>query len=225
MFDIDYHMCIYTFSSGDTYSHHTFNQSSTKHKTCHEGNYSAFISLLQPSDDMVELFDKLLVLTSDGELSYFGPMDRSLLRTIFLDSDNVDGDKGSIADLVLEASLDKTGKREDQVKARYDTSKTAQSYTTEIAALRCNAPKGMGVQDLLPDEEYPNSFMYRFKLISGRRVKLINRNAVTWTRMLIAILFGFVIGSLFANSPNNLGGALAKVRELGKRFHIAHLLF
>ena len=174
---------------------------------------------------MVELFDKLLVLTSDGELSYFGPMDRSLLRTIFLDSDNVDGDKGSIADLVLEASLDKTGKSEDQVKARYDTSKTAQSYTTEIAALRCNAPKCMGVQDLLPDEEYPNSFMYRFKLISGRRVKLINRNAVTWTLMLIAILSGFVIGSLFANSPNNLGGALAKVRVLGKRFHIAHLLF
>jgi len=162
---------------------------------------------------MVELFDKLLVLSSDGEMNYFGPMDRSLLRNIFLGTSNVydtKDDKGSIADLVLEASLDKSGKSEDEIKARYDMSKTCQKYTTEIAQLRSTAEKGMTVQALLPDEEYPNSFMYRFKLISTRRIKLINRNAVTWMRMCIAILFGVVIGSLFADSPNNLGGALAK---------------
>jgi hypothetical protein len=71
----------------------------------------------------------------------------------------------------------------------------------------------MSVLDLLPQEEYPNSFGYRFKLISNRRIKLIMRNAVTWTRMFIAILFGVVIGSLFANTPNTVVGALSKVRE------------
>lgn len=160
---------------------------------------------------MVELFDKLLVLTSEGDMSYFGPVDRTLLREIFLGSDNADGDKGSIADLVLEASLDKTGEKEDIIKERYTASKIAQFHTEEIAQLRSTALKGMGVTDLLPEEEYPNSFWYRFKLISERRVRLIQRNAVTWTRMFIAILFGLVIGSLFANTPNNLGGALAKV--------------
>ena len=78
---------------------------------------------------MVELFDKLLVLSSDGEMTYFGPMDRSLPRNIFLGTSNVydtKDDKGSIADLVLEASLDKSGKAEDEIKARYDMSKTCQ---------------------------------------------------------------------------------------------------
>ena len=162
---------------------------------------------------MVEMFDKLLVLTCDGNMSYFGPVDRSLLREIFLGPDSSpDGDKGSIADLVLEASLDKTGEAEDIIKKRYAASITHQSYTTTIAQLRTQAPNDMDVLDLLPKDEYPNSFSYRFRLISKRRIKLIQRNAVTWMRMLIAILFSIVIGSLFANSPNNLGGALAKVR-------------
>jgi len=163
---------------------------------------------------MVQLFDKLIVLTSEGEMSYFGPVDRALLREIFLDEDdnNGEGDKGSIADLVLEASLDKTGEKEFDTKRRYDASKLSRSNYDEIAQLRSQPRKGMGVIDLLPSEEYPNSFMYRFKLISNRRIRLIMRNAVTFTRMFIAILFGLVIGSLFAKTPNNLGGALAKVR-------------
>jgi hypothetical protein len=163
---------------------------------------------------MVEMFDKLLVLTGDGNMSYFGPVDRLLLREIFLGSDSSthDGDKGSIADLVLEASLDKTGEAEDIIKKRYAASMTHQSCTAAIAQLRTQAPKDLDVLDLLPKVEYPNSFSYRFRLISKRRIKLIQRNAVTWMRMFIAILFSIVIGSLFANSPNNLGGALAKVR-------------
>ena len=163
---------------------------------------------------MVELFDKLLVLTSEGEMSYFGPMDRSSLREIFLgaDGDDGDGDKGSIADLVLDASLDKTGEKENSIKRRYQSSAISKSCSAEIARLRSDAPNGTDVLDLLPQEEYPNSFLYRFKIVSERRIKLIGRNAVTWTRMFIAVLFGVVIGSLFANTPNNLGGALAKVK-------------
>ncbi len=166
---------------------------------------------------MVELFDKLLVLSGDGNMSYFGPVDRSLLREIFLGTDDSSsspngGDKGSIADLVLEASLDKTGEAEDVIKRRYAASSTYQSFATSISQLRSQAPKEMNVLDLFPEDKYPNSFAYRFKFISKRRIKLIQRNAVTWMRMFIAILFALVIGSLFANSPNNLGGALAKVR-------------
>lgn len=178
--------------------------------TCHEGRYSAFISLLQPSDDMITLFDKLLVLTNEGEMSYFGPVDRSLLREIFLGTTDPEGDKGSIADLVLEASLDKTGRMEEEIKRRYDYSKTSQFVTNAISQLKLQPNKGMTIFDLFVQDDYPNSFMYRFKLITRRRVKLIQRNSVTWTRMVIALLFGLIIGSLFANSPNTLGGSLSK---------------
>jgi ABC-type multidrug transport system ATPase subunit len=208
---------------------------------CHTQGYSAFISLLQPSDDMVTLFDKLLVLSADGGMSYFGPVDRTVLREIFAPlgssngsidggttssaddddpekntSSNKNNDGSSIADLVLEASLDKTGRSEDEIKRRYVYSTTSQSYTTAISQLRARVTKGSSIYDYITTKEsdYPNTFLHRFRLIIARRVKLITRNSVTWTRMIIAILFGLVIGSLFAKSPNTLGGSLSKVRSV-----------
>ena len=213
---------------------------------CRKRGHAAFISLLQPSDDMSTLFDKLLVLSADGGMSYFGPVDRAVLREIFAplgssssgngsidggttasssadDDDpentssknkNNDG-SSSIADLVLEASLDKTGRSEDEIKRRYMYSATSQLYTTAISRLRVQVTEGSSIYDYItPNEsDYPNTFLYRFRLIIARRIKLIARNSVTWTRMIIAILFGLVIGSLFANSPNTLGGSLSKVRD------------
>ena len=176
---------------------------------CRKNGMSAFISLLQPSDEMVEKFDKLLILSSGGDMLYFGECDRDLLRSIFLSPDNPDGDKGSIADLVLQASLDKTCEEENAIKRRFEESSAAARLMADISKLRRTSAKGMGVEDLLP-RDYPNSFGYRFKVISERRMKLIGRNAVTWTRIIIALLFGLVIGSLFAGTPNNLVGALSK---------------
>jgi hypothetical protein len=190
---------------------------------------------------MVTLFDKLLVLSSDGGLSYFGPVDRSVLHEIFTlgcansssssggttsstanddpesNSSNKNDESGnsssSIADLVLEASLDKTGRSEDEIKRRYMYSSTAQLVTTAITQRRVQLVKGSSIYDCITPNEsnYPITFTYRFQLIIRRRIKLITRNSVTWTRMIIAILFGLVIGSLFAKSPNTLGGALSKV--------------
>ena len=210
---------------------------------CRKRGHAAFISLLQPSDDMSTLFDKLLVLSADGGMSYFGPVDRAVLREIFAplgsgssgngsidggtttssadddpentSSNNKNNDGSSIADLVLEASLDKTGRSEDEIKRRYMYSATSQLYTTAISRLRVQVTEGSSIYDYItPNEsDYPNTFLYRFRLIIARRIKLIARNSVTWTRMIIAILFGLVIGSLFANSPNTLGGSLSKVRD------------
>jgi ABC-type multidrug transport system ATPase subunit len=211
---------------------------------CRKRGHAAFISLLQPSDDMSTLFDKLLVLSADGGMSYFGPVDRAVLREIFAplgsgssgngsidggttttssadddpentSSKNKNNDGSSIADLVLEASLDKTGRSEDEIKRRYMYSATSQLYTTAISRLRVQVTEGSSIYDYItPNEsDYPNTFLYRFRLIIARRIKLIARNSVTWTRMIIAILFGLVIGSLFANSPNTLGGSLSKVRD------------
>jgi hypothetical protein len=205
---------------------------------------------------MVTLFDKLLVLSSTGGLSYFGPVDRSVLREIFTlgstnsssssssggttsstanddpesNSRNKNDESGnsssSIADLVLEASLDKTGRSEDEIKRRYMYSSTAQLVTTAITQCRVQITKGTSIYDCITPNEsnYPNTFTYRFQLIIERRVKLITRNSVTWTRMIIAILFGLVIGSLFAKSPNTLGGALSKVSIYSYSILLSHEL-
>lgn len=39
------------------------------------GSYGALISLLQPGDDLMKLFDNILVLNTDGTCGYFGPVD------------------------------------------------------------------------------------------------------------------------------------------------------
>ena len=188
---------------------------------------------------MVELFDKLLVLSGEGELLYFGPVDRPLLRDVFLDSasdslaaaeDAADAegggdgrDKGSIADLVLAASLDKTGAAEGRIRERYRASAAARDVEGEVARLRATARRD-AAELLASKEEYPNSFAYRFQLVCSRRVTLIKRNAVTWTRVLIALMFGLIIGSLFAYSPNTAVGALTKVRvQRRESFCVAYI--
>jgi len=72
-----------------------------------------------------------------------------------------------------------------------------QSYTARlnanaIAQIRSTASKKgrmRGVTDLLPKDEYPNTWRYQFGIILEWRIKLINRNAVTWIRMFIAIVW------------------------------------
>ena len=180
---------------------------------CHDSGHAAFISLLQPSDKMVELFDKILVLSSHGELTYFGPAERNVLRQIFLGNkaNDPNEDNGSICDLVLQHSLgDSSGDDEAALILRNAKSENAKAILGELAELRSNAPpaRDRDINTILPDKEYPNSGWYQFKILAGRRVKLINRNAVTWTRMAIAVVFGIIIGSLFSALKNNLLGAL-----------------
>jgi ABC-type multidrug transport system ATPase subunit len=118
---------------------------------CRGLNKAAFISLLQPSDDIVEFFDKILVLTSSGEMAYFGGIDRPTLRTIFLGTNNANSaeaeeDTGSFADLVLSQSLrtstaaDGGNSKEDQVVKRFVASQTYDDLVRELAEIRAKAP-------------------------------------------------------------------------------------
>ena len=199
---------------------------------CHTQGYAAFISLLQPSDEMIELFDKILVLTSCGELAYFGPVNKTKLKSIFLDlkkeehendgtdtgaSDDDDDYDGSIADLVLRQSLGTNpSEQEEKVVKRYANSSIAKDTVTQLSLLRSQAPpaRSQDVRSLLPTDRYPTTYWYQFNIIADRRLKLISRNAVTWTRVGIAILFGVIIGSLFSALDNSITGALARTGYL-----------
>jgi ABC-type multidrug transport system ATPase subunit len=185
---------------------------------CHKAGYAGFVSLVQPSDEMVELFENILVLTSHGELAYFGPVDRTKLREVFLgdDADDPRQDAGSICDLVLKHSNGDSFEAEDAALRRFEESEVAKEMVSELQRLRSMAPSARvrNIQDILPSSEFSTDYWYQFRICANRRVKLIQRNAVTWTRFFIAILFGIIIGSLFSALGNNLLGALGRTGYL-----------
>ena len=180
---------------------------------CKTYNIAGVVSLLQPSDEIVELFDKLIVLTANGEMAYFGPIDRSSLGDIFSKSGTEK--PGSICDLVLRQSvqdISQSFQREKDVLGKFHQHAIYKQLTKEIEDIRKTAPpaRDRNIDALLPDQKYSTSYFYQLKIICARRAKLVARNAVTYTRVVIAILFGVIIGSLFGQLNFDLIGSLGR---------------
>lgn len=177
--------------------------------SCKNLNIAGIVSLLQPSDDMVELFDKLLVLGSDGELTYFGPVSRAILEDVFLE----DGEEppGSLCDLVLRKSLPdlKGDTQEQEVRAKFLDSKHYRTLMQDLVSLRTHRTSN-DLSTLLPSKKYTTSGWHQFNILCQRRLKLITRNAVTYTRVGIAILFGVIIGSLFGELGQDIMSSLSR---------------
>lgn len=174
---------------------------------------AAVITLLQPSDEIVQLFDKLLVLSSEGQTTYFGPVDRCTLQSIFLE-EGVDAEKvdsGGIADLVMSQT---TSLVEDSVVSRFKTSPTNLHLTKEMNIIKANAvslnDRESVLKEFLPAEKYSTSRLYQLRIIASRRRKLILRNSMTYARSIIAIVFGVIVGSLFAALQDDTIGALGR---------------
>ena len=171
------------------------------------------------------MFDKVLVLTSQGELAYFGPVQRDLLSHVFLGDDDDDDDlhpqddtsaapvtfdTGSMCDLVLKHSGDVD--REAAAMRRFTSHPIHQDMVQSISQIRADAPpaRDRDIRVFLPTTKYSSSTWYQFQTIGARRLKLIARNAVTYTRIGIAILFGLIIGSLFSQLNNDVIGSLSR---------------
>jgi hypothetical protein len=185
----------------------------TLKRGCKSYNIAGIVSLLQASDEVVEQFDKLIVLTNNGEMAYFGPVDRQSLREIF--QSDKEEDSGSICDLVLRQSVQDVSQfvlRENKLIDNFKKSALHQELAEELAQIRESAPpaRERNLDDLLPDKKYSTSRFYQFKIICLRRLKLVARNAVTYTRVVIAMLFGTIIGSLFGELAVDLTGALGR---------------
>lgn len=151
---------------------------------CKKNGLAAIITLLQPSDEIVHLFDKLLVLSSEGQPMYFGPVDREQLRKVFIgDADPARADSGSIADLVLSHS-------KGVKSSPFLESETHRELITEIGEVRSSAPEDReaALDKLLPRSKFSNSYWYQLQIIASRRTKLIMRNSMTYARVVIAIV-------------------------------------
>lgn len=167
------------------------------------------VTLLQPSDEIVGLFDKLLVLSNEGQPAYFGPVNREKLRKVFIgDADPNEADAGSIADLVLSIK-DANNKTEPFLE-----SEMHRDLIKKIGDVRSAAPavedREASLEALLPNTKYSTSGWYQLQIITNRRLKLILRNTMTYARVVIAIVFGLVVGSLFSALNNDTIGALGK---------------
>lgn len=173
-------------------------------------NVGAVISLLQPSDEIVALFDKILVITDEGKLAYFGSPDRPILREVFWGDDSNDHlDTMSICDLVLGNVSDRH--ECNKIVDRFQKTPSHQEMVSELADVRiCAARQNRSLRTELPSRGYNCSWPRQMQILARRRLKLIFRNAVTYTRIGIAILFALIIGSLFSELKNDLIGSLSR---------------
>eukprot|EP00986_Skeletonema_menzelii_P015188 scaffold11227_cov160-Skeletonema_menzelii.AAC.2 len=180
---------------------------------CKKYRLAAVITLLQPSDEIVQLFDKILVLSSEGETTYFGPVDRGTLQSIFLDEgvDAEKGDSGGIADLVMSQT---TASMEESTISRFKSSPNNLQLIKELDVIKANAAsledRESVLKDFLPSEKHSTSRLYQLRIIANRRRKLILRNSMTYARSIIAIVFGIIVGSLFSALQQDTIGALGR---------------
>jgi ATP-binding cassette subfamily G (WHITE) protein 2 (SNQ2) len=185
----------------------------------------AMITLNSPSDEMLALADRLLVLNDQGQLAYFGSAAADVVRAHFAAASAAAGAaaaKGapaSLCELVLQSvsAVGSSGRSAELFAA----SALAQELASELAALggsttSSSAGAGAGAADeWSPDNgdqeraaaKFAQSRWVQLRAIAVRKSKLIARNPMTVARVLIAALFAVFVASLFSVLPNTLIGA------------------
>jgi len=190
---------------------------------CESVNAAAIISLNQPSDEIVQLFDNILVLDSKGELAYFGPASsRETLRDIFVgpnaksdsSSNNSNAyDAGSICDLCLNPMTDDT--LADAIRDRFVASPMYENLQQNIKTLNHKASQDwVEIAEMLPSTKYAGGVSYMFKVLGKRKAILIKRNPSTYLRAFVAVFFGVVVGSLFSVLQQDVPSSLARTAYL-----------
>jgi len=200
-------------------------------QACAVYKLGVIVSLLQPSDAILALFDKMLVLSESGEMNYFGPANREALESVFVGKTGTLENGGSICDLVLNPqyqndSLVATSGPEcpvewpeqtspiNWVKRRYAQSKACADLMQKLNDCHWQAPPAEEmnafISSIMPKTKYATPWGSQFRFISRRRFKIVTRNAVTYVRVVIAVLFGVIIGSLFSDLGPGVFGSMAR---------------
>jgi len=169
---------------------------------CKKNRKAAVITLLQPSEEIINEFDKLLILSEKGGMAYFGPINKRQLDTFFHRNDS----SLSLNESVTESDGTLvTGNGFSNASCDHDV-------LDRVKAFRVNAQSipNRGIEDILPEENNDSSYFYQFKVIANRKRKLIFRNPITYIRPLIGIFFGIVIGSIFSVIHQDIIGAITR---------------
>ena len=157
------------------------------------------ITLLQPSREMILMFDKVLILaeTPDTEGSssqiYFGPPDEmSLLQHFGPPAEGID-----IYDHVLRVC---SGSIASTWIRNY---RTSQRYAWLQEELRVINEQVIAKEYSISEHA---SMGTQLKAIALRRFYLIVRNRMTYARVFIGVIFAVIVGSLFQDPEENMVG-------------------
>ena len=188
---------------------------------------AAVISLNQPSDEIVELFDNVLVLDNKGEMVYFGPPShRDQLRSVFLGSSKEadDLDVGSICDLCLNR-MTESDDVVDAIKTRFASSDQNRGLQQRLLSFNSKRDHNLvDVTEMLPKTKYASGLRHNFKILGKRKYMLIVRNPTTFIRLFVAVFFGVVVGSLFSVLEQDIPSSLARTAFLFQNLFLVLLL-
>jgi len=194
-------------------------------KACLSFQSAAVVSLNQPSDEIVELFDNLLVLDHRGEMVFFGPpSDRNNLRQTFLGTTDADLDVGSISDMCLNRM---SGEDEvvNAIQIRFKESDNYRDMLEQFCLLNNRKAQNLvNIEELLPKSKYASGMRHNFKILGRRKYMLIKRNPTTYLRLLVAVFFGVVVGSLFSVLTQDIPSSLARTAFMFQNLFLVLLL-
>jgi len=167
-----------------------------------EGKTSTIISLLQPSPELTNLFDDVMILSENGKLAYFGPMENLLP---YFESIKISPlPNQPLAEFIQEVAEDPkkylTTDGSNQVED-IDLQKSFKQsiYYENIQQLITDNSQITNLTDHSNSKiQQDNSMRYELKLLLQRHLKIMKILRPQYvTRWVQALFMGFVVGSLF----------------------------
>ncbi|GAM29228.1 hypothetical protein SAMD00019534_124040 [Acytostelium subglobosum LB1] len=172
-----------------------------------EGKAAAIISLLQPSPELTDLFDDIMLLGEKGQLVYFGPRDQILTYFESIGfKPNMDQPMAEFIQDMVEDSrkysstsnraelLDSNIPNTIQLDVLFKQSPYYQNVQERIRGLLPSTP----LVDYSQSENIMSPLWYDIKLCFDRQIKIMRIMKMQYiVRFVQAIFMGFVLGSLF----------------------------
>ncbi|KYR01479.1 ABC transporter G family protein [Tieghemostelium lacteum] len=180
-----------------------------------EAKTSTIISLLQPSPELVQLFDDVLILAEHGRIAYFGPMSDMLpyfesiqIRPYpdqpiaeFIQEVPYDPNRYLIENQInskenISKSIDPNLEDKLDLYKLFKESKNNENIQRELDGL---VPNGVRLMDhSIMGNQQKSSIWYETKLCLERHLKIMKIMKFQYlTRFFQAVFMGFVVGTLF----------------------------
>jgi len=195
-------------------------------------NLVAATSLLQPSTDVFNTFQRLLLLTAHGTVAYSGPTDRALRH--FVDDLGLERPRSmNVPEFLLRCSSSPDDFWDSEEKgmacpytsggmaAAFRDSRAGRELKEEIEEAVREAKQSTTTTDEEGDgadadadaevvPRFAQTSSKQLSILVGRGWKLVQRNPASLMRVVSAIIFGAFIGTLFLNTSGDEDGTFTR---------------
>ena len=180
---------------------------------------SAITCLLQPSNEVFMTFQRLILLTSDGQVAYSGKTEHAV--EYFEGLGLKRPDEMNVPEYLLRCACSPSDLYGSDIDA--GSIPKAISSSTDLAETFLNSPfYNLQELDSPGDEAMEDAFAAdgntldlqdfaqptsrQIQLLLGRGFKLVKRDPASLMRLVSAVIFGLFIGTLFLQTPNDVEG-------------------